>query len=185
VPESVANGTLTKLSARGTIVTIRLSSARRSGTSTVLAATLLSTALLAGACGGSPAGPPGPFAGAGTEGPDGSAAPSSSPDQIERSEILTRATTDLTAMDLIRRLRPGWLRARGRNTFGDPSSMYPVVYIDEIRHGGIGTLNGIPSSEILRMEFFNTADATTRWGTGHPSGVINLETGRQDRRPAR
>jgi hypothetical protein len=56
--------------------------------------------------------------------------------------------------------------------------MYPVVYIDEIRHGGLGTLHGIPASEILSIQYFSTADATTRWGTGHPSGVINIETGR-------
>lgn len=132
-------------------------------------------ALGVGACGGAPP-PPSPFAATDSrvEFPSGD----SSPDEIVRSEILARATTDLTAMALIRRLRPGWLRTRGRNTFGDTSAMYPVVYIDEIRHGGLSTLNQIPSSEILRIEFFNTGDATTRWGTGHPSGVINIETGR-------
>lgn len=101
-----------------------------------------------------------------------------SPDRIGREEILDRGSNDLTAMALIRRLRPGWLRARGRNSFTNESAMYPVVYIDEIRHGGLATLHQIPSAEILSMRFYNTADATTRWGTGHPSGVINVETGR-------
>lgn len=100
------------------------------------------------------------------------------PDEIGREEILERGSNDLTAMALIRRLRPGWLRARGRNSFTNESAMYPVVYIDEIRHGALSTLNQIPAAEILSMRFYNTADATTRWGTGHPSGVINVETGR-------
>ena len=30
----------------------------------------------------------------------------------------------------------------------------------------------------LQLEFYNTADATTRWGTGHTAGVINIVTGR-------
>ena len=101
-----------------------------------------------------------------------------SPDQIERAEIERRGATDQTAMELIRRLRPHWLRARGQTSFQNPEAAYPVVYIDEIRHGALEALNRIPSTEILRLEFFSTANATTRWGTGHPSGAINVTTGR-------
>ena len=101
-----------------------------------------------------------------------------SPDEITRSEIDSRGQNDHTAMALVRRLRPAWLRARGQKSFNDERSTYPTVYIDEIRHGGLGALNRIPSSEIQRIEFIGTADATTRWGTGHPSGVINVVTGR-------
>lgn len=104
-----------------------------------------------------------------------------SPDEVTRAEIVERSTLDLSAMSLIRRLRPGWLRARGQNSFDDPNSAYPIVYIDEIRHGYLNTLRAIPSSEIQRLEFHSTADATTRWGTGHPAGVINVVTGRSAR----
>ncbi len=100
------------------------------------------------------------------------------PDVIVRSEILERGSSDHTAMALIRRLRPAWLRGRGTDSFSDPAASFPVVYIDEIRHGGLDTLHHIPASEILRMQFYSTADATTRWGTGHPSGAINIVTGR-------
>ena len=100
------------------------------------------------------------------------------PDEISREEIDSRGRNDLTAMALIRRLRPTWLTTRGQTSFVDGGASYPVVYIDEIRHGGLPTLHRIPASEILRMEFFNTADATTRWGTGHASGAINIVTGR-------
>ena len=100
------------------------------------------------------------------------------PNEIIEAEIRQRRGNDGTAMALIRRLRPDWLRARGQNSFTDPSARYPIVYIDEIRHGYLATLNQIPSSEILRMEFYSQSDATTRWGTGHPAGVINIITGR-------
>ena len=103
---------------------------------------------------------------------------SGSPDEILRSEIRSRGSNDHTAMSLIRRLRPAWLRARGQKSLQDDSSDYPVVYIDDIRHGSLSTLNRIPASEILSIRFYNTGDATTRWGTGHPSGVINVLTGR-------
>jgi hypothetical protein len=101
-----------------------------------------------------------------------------SPDELRRPEILRRGSNDLTAMALIRRLRPAWLRARGQNSFSDRSAMYPVVYVDEIRHGSLDSLHRIPSSEVSSMRYFSPADATTRWGTGHPSGVINVVTGR-------
>lgn len=101
-----------------------------------------------------------------------------SPNEILRSEIDSRGNTDHTAMALVRRLRPAWLLARGQKSFTDESAMFPVVYIDEIRHGWMDTLHQIPSSEVMSMQFFSPADATTRWGTGHPSGVINVVTGR-------
>lgn len=101
-----------------------------------------------------------------------------SPNQIVRAEILERGRSHADARSLIRRLRPGWLSPRGQKSLTDPGAAYPLVYIDEIRHGGLGTLYGIPASEIFMMQYFNSADATTRWGTGHPAGVINVVTGR-------
>jgi len=101
-----------------------------------------------------------------------------SPDELLRGEIETRGSNDLTAMALIRRLRPAWLRARGQDSLSGRNTTYPVVYVDDIRHGGLDTLHDIPASEILSVRFLGAADATTRWGTGHPSGVINVVTGR-------
>lgn len=100
------------------------------------------------------------------------------PDEITREEITSRAQNVVTAFALIRRLRPNWLRARGQTSFTSGAASYPTVYIDEVRHGGLPTLHRIPTSEIQRLEFFSTADATTRWGTGHQAGVINVVTGR-------
>jgi len=100
------------------------------------------------------------------------------PNEISQDEILSRGRNQLTAMTLIRRLRPAWLSARGQTSIVNGAASYPVVYIDEIRHGGLPSLNRIPTSEILRLEYYNTADATTRWGTGHTAGAINIVTGR-------
>lgn len=135
----------------------------------------LAVAVATAGCGGS-ARTPSPFSEAPPSADTGYEG--GSPDEIVRAEILRRGSTAHTAMALVRRLRPSWLLARGQNSFTDPSAAYPIVYIDEIRHGNLATLNQIPSTEILSMRFFSTSDATTRWGTGHPSGVINIVTGR-------
>jgi len=121
---------------------------------------------------------PNPFAEGGSGATESFDSSQSVPDEIGRDEIRSRGSNDLTAMALIRRLRPAWLRARGQTSMTDGAASYPVVYIDEIRHGGLPTLNRIPTSEIYRLEYYNTADATTRWGTGHSSGAINIVTGR-------
>ena len=141
----------------------------------------LAVAVATAACGGVTGSPvagsrPSPF----TDGPTTQTLDDEawSPDKIARAEILSRGSNEHTAMGLVRRLRPAWLRARGQKSFTDPSADYPVVYVDAIRRGGLSTLYQIPSSEILSLQFFGTADATTRWGTGHPSGVINIVTGR-------
>ena len=101
------------------------------------------------------------------------------PNEISRAEIVARGTNAHHAMGLIRRLRPAWLRSRGSNSFTVPGAMYPVVYVDEMRReGGPRALYQIPTSEIQRLEFIGPSDATTRWGTGHQSGVIWIVTGR-------
>ena len=133
-------------------------------------------AVTTAACGSATVGAPNPFSGTPPAGGDDYT--QGAPDEIVRAEIQRRGGSDHTAMALIRRLRPAWLLARGQNSFTDPSAAYPIVYIDEIRHGNLSTLNQIPATEILSMRFFNTADATTRWGTGHQSGAINIVTGR-------
>lgn len=130
-------------------------------------------ALSLGACGGTS----NPFTRAASPAAGDTSRPSL-PNEILREEILRRGSSDATAHALIRRLRPTWLVARGQTSLTNPDSGFPIVYIDAVRHGGVFTLHRISSSEIQRLEFIGTADATTRWGTGHPSGVINVVTGR-------
>lgn len=150
-------------------------SSTRGGPRSFLAGLLLSSAM----AGCAPASAPDPFRAA-TAPPRPSFDPGQiKPNEIGRQEILARGKSDLTAMALIRRLRPGWLTVRGQISFTDGASSYPIVYIDEVRHGGLPTLHGIPANEIQRLEFYSTADATTRWGTGHTAGVINVVTGRR------
>ena len=125
------------------------------------------------ACATSGAGSPDTFA------PDESAGAGpqrGSSNEIARAEILNDAAVFTTAYDVVRRLRPGWLMARGRPSFIDPNAGDPLVYVDEVQYGLLDSLYRIPANDILRMVFIGAADATTRWGLGHADGVISIVT---------
>ena len=135
--------------------------------------------LLVAACGGGAGSAPADISPDSPEGEEAEEIRSYPPNEVSRAEIEARGANAHTAMQFLRRVRPGWLRSRGSNSLTAAGAMYPVVYIDNIRRpGGLSALFQVPLSEIRRMEFIGPGDATTRWGTGHQSGVILIVTGR-------
>lgn len=94
------------------------------------------------------------------------------------SDILTReeisASGATTAYEAVVQLRPAFLRARGARSMRDPTPLTPVVYVNDMRHGGIDVLMSIRVEEIDEIRYIGAADATTRWGTGHSGGVIQV-----------
>jgi hypothetical protein len=101
---------------------------------------------------------------------------------ITEEEIATGSYQ--TALDIVQNLRPTMLRGRGATTgvTGADASGYEgsvagvVVYLEEVRLGGIESLRSIPAAGVKEIRFISARDATTRWGTGHPSGAIQVIT---------
>jgi hypothetical protein len=102
-------------------------------------------------------------------------APRSSRNELVAADIM--ATNTGSVYDAIRRLRPAWLRAR---TAVGGAAIPPVVYVDGVRSGDFSYLQSIGIEEVERVRFVNARDATTRWGTGHAGGAIEVmrKTGR-------
>ena len=98
-------------------------------------------------------------------------------DELLREEILRDGEADATAYELIQRLRPNWLRARGQVSLGSPEASYALVYMNDVLFGGLMTLHQIRPSQIQRIEFVRGIDASIRWGTGHTAGAIHILTG--------
>ena len=73
------------------------------------------------------------------------------------------------------RLRPQWLRARGRASLTFEQSTTPVVYLFGIQHGPVNTLSAMNVNDVQGVEYMSPADATTRFGTGHTGGVIFVD----------
>lgn len=100
----------------------------------------------------------------------------------QQAHILTeeqiRDTNLQTAFDVVRSLRPSWLRERPSSLM-NPEGAEVVVYVDGVRMAtGIDSLRQIRSDNVTRMEFMTPNDATTRYGTGHFGGAILVTTRR-------
>ncbi|MGY8776880.1 MAG: hypothetical protein ACKVIN_02030, partial [Longimicrobiales bacterium] len=91
--------------------------------------------------------------------------------RIVRAEIT--ALTPMDAFQAIERLRPRWLQSRA-GAGADP----PVLYVDGARRGATSDLASMRASEIEQMEFMSASDATTRYGTGHGGGAVQVTTRR-------
>ena len=73
-----------------------------------------------------------------------------------------------SAYDVLTNRRPRWLHARGML----PSDEGPLVYLEGVRYGGCEMLKSIEASTIAELRFLDARDATTRFGSGHTSGII-------------
>ncbi len=72
-------------------------------------------------------------------------------------------------------LRSNWLRPKGPDSFSSPTRVQ--VYIDDNQLGGVETLRGIATSQILAyIRYYDGVAASGRWGLGHGQGVIYVST---------
>lgn len=86
--------------------------------------------------------------------------------------------SDSDAFAAVQRLRPSWLRHRGATSVRNPQPNTPIVYVDGNRRGSLSELRRIAINDVNVIRFVPPRDATTRYGTGHPAGVIEVETRR-------
>lgn len=107
-------------------------------------------------------------------------APATSTGGLRNANLLTRAeivdSQAANAYEVINRLRGTWLKSRGRTSILAEESYYPLVYLDGQRYGEIEILRTVPAEHIKEIRFIGVADATTRFGTGHTAGVIEVIT---------
>ncbi|HSL70752.1 MAG TPA: hypothetical protein VK864_10960 [Longimicrobiales bacterium] len=101
-----------------------------------------------------------------------SGTPRPSRDLITREQIESNSATDV--FDLVQRLRPDALRERGASSMTQGRAT-PIVYIDGVRRGSTEVLRGLRTSDVEEIRFVSATDATTRWGTDHAAGAIDIK----------
>ena len=95
-----------------------------------------------------------------------------SADLITEAEI--NAGVYQNALEIIQNLRPNMARPRAMAATAAPVPVVP--YMDGVRLQDLSALATIPASRVKEIRYINANDATTRYGTGHSSGVILVTT---------
>ncbi len=93
-----------------------------------------------------------------------------------RDEIMAAGDFS-TAYDAVRHLRPQFLRNRGATSIRTAQPDPLIVYLNGVSAGGVDVLTRIPATDIQSIRYLNGRDATTRFGTGHGGGVLEVTTG--------
>ena len=88
---------------------------------------------------------------------------------ITEAEI--SATSYQNALDIVQNLRPAMMRPR-------PGGGPVMLYLDDVKMMDLNGLTTVPAGRIREIRYISAQDATTRWGTGHASGVILVTTRR-------
>jgi len=93
---------------------------------------------------------------------------------ITEAEITSRAGEASNVLQVVQKLRPQMLRSRGRFSPADStgSSTVPKVVVDDVSYGSVDALANLNAIAVREIRYLSAADATTRWGTGYPGGVI-------------
>lgn len=102
-----------------------------------------------------------------------------------------RSSQARTAYELIYNLRMQWLVTRGANSVAEsargeakgdfvikvtPGREKIIVYMDDVRLGGVNEMREIPADFLTWARFLNAQEATLRYGGGHAHGAIQLST---------
>ena len=102
--------------------------------------------------------------------------PRTSPNLITADEISKASVQN--ALEAVQKLRPTLLRRSNVASANAQSKGEIVIYVDNSRYGGVDNLRQIPASSIALVRYFNASESQLKWGSGHPSGVIEVVTKR-------
>jgi hypothetical protein len=109
------------------------------------------------------------------------------PNVITAAEIEGQTASDV--YELVRRLRPQWLRARVTGSLTDASrrptstpmassasqvGLVLAVFVDGSPRGDVGELRRMQVAGVRELRFHPSAEAVTRWGRDYRAGVIEV-----------
>jgi hypothetical protein len=97
-----------------------------------------------------------------------------SPNIITSDQIAASAQTN--AYDVVSRLRPNFLKSRGRTTVYGQGSDYATVFLDGQSYGDLSSMRNIAASQISSIHFIRGTDAVTTYGMQYGAGVIDIRT---------
>jgi hypothetical protein len=86
------------------------------------------------------------------------------------------ASHEPNAYELIRSLRPMYLKSRGRSSINGSGSDYAGVFVDGQLYGDLTTLRNLVTPQIREIRYYSASDAMTRFGMQAGGGAIDIRT---------
>jgi hypothetical protein len=96
------------------------------------------------------------------------------PNLITEQEIA--ASNESNVYDVVNRLRPMFLKTRGRSTINAGGSEYASVFLDGQFYGELGSMRNIVSSQIQEIRYLSGPDAVSKYGMRYGSGAVDVRT---------
>ena len=96
------------------------------------------------------------------------------PNLITEQEI--EASTESNAYDVVSRLRPMFLKTRGRSTINAGGSEYASVFFDGQYYGELSSLRNIVATQIHEIRYMSGPDAVSRYGMRYGSGAVDVRS---------
>jgi len=92
--------------------------------------------------------------------------------RITREQLQTLPSG--SAYEAVERFHGDWLRGRGATPTTNTGRNFPHVFVDGRPYGPIDALHQLGIDSIEEILFIRASDATTRYGTGYPGGIIDV-----------
>jgi hypothetical protein len=86
------------------------------------------------------------------------------------------ASTETNAYDAVARLRPLFLRTRGRTSINNQGDEHATVFVDGQRYGDLNSLKNIVANQIREIRYYSGPEAVTKFGMDYGSGAIEVIT---------
>jgi hypothetical protein len=96
------------------------------------------------------------------------------PNLITEQEIA--ASAESNGFDAVSKLRPMFLKTRGRSTINSGGSEYASVFLDGQYFGELSSLRNIPANQIQEIRYLNGPDAVSRYGMRYGSGAVDVRS---------
>jgi outer membrane receptor for ferrienterochelin and colicin len=96
------------------------------------------------------------------------------------ANVLTQEEIDASheayLYEAIAKMRPLFLKSRGRSTISSVPNDYATVFLDGQRYGSLNSLRTIVASSVYDARYLSGTDAVTRYGMQYGGGVIEVRT---------
>lgn len=94
-------------------------------------------------------------------------------DKITRAEIDASAQKDQDIYQVIRSLRPHFLRqARGSRSMGGATNAMPALYVDGMHETDFNQLKAIPAAVVEEVRYLDPTRSESEYGTDAQGGAV-------------